>query len=96
MLGIFKAGEDFATSIIAAHPAITALLALVSTISLAKYGAESNLRKYEKVATPIGEYKNTVSELESINSELGSTIQKIDELNAKDSLTLVEQDELEK
>ncbi len=44
----------------------------------------------------LSETINTVSELEGINSELDSTIHKIDELNAKDSLTLVEQDELEK
>lgn len=88
--------KEGATSLIAAHPVITALTALVGAISLAKYGAEKNLRNYENVSDSVSDYKNAVSELESINSELDSTIHKIDELNAKDSLTLVEQDELEK
>lgn len=42
------------------------------------------------------EYSDLTSKLQSINSELDTTKQRIKELESKDSLTIVEQDELQK
>lgn len=50
----------------------------------------------EKLEESSQKYSETCSKLESINSELTTTQQRIDELNAKESLTLVEQNELDK
>ena len=50
----------------------------------------------EKLSKVNKSYEDSKTKLESINSELETTNQRIDELAAKDNLTFVEQDELEK
>lgn len=50
----------------------------------------------EKIQEAADAYEEQKSQLESLNSELETTKDKIDELNGKDSLTLVEGEELKK
>lgn len=58
------------------------------------YNAEKYAKKaLDKTAEKVNEAK---SEIESLNSELQTTQNRIDELNAKENLTLVEQEELER
>lgn len=50
----------------------------------------------EKIQKATEAYEEQTSALESLNSELKTTKDRIDELNSQDSLTIVEQEELEK
>lgn len=52
--------------------------------------------KLEKLQESVSKYQETVNELENVESELKSIGERIDELNAKTSLSLIEQDELDK
>ena len=65
-------------------------------ISLIQWLATSYDRLQESAQAASEEYQNTVSEIENVNSELAITDQRITELENKDSLTLVEQNELDK
>lgn len=98
--GGFKSGVkalgNTISSLVSAHPVLISLAAVLGSIAVAQYGAEKNLRNYENAANAIGDYKNTQAEIENVNSELDETRVRIDELNAKKSLSLVEQGELEK
>ena len=53
-------------------------------------------RASDKAKESFEEYQETVESVKSLNSELETTGSRIDELNAKENLTLVEIDELEK
>ena len=55
-----------------------------------------NFRLKDQAQESSNAYKNTLQEIESINSELQTNGQRIDELNAKENLTLVEAEELER
>lgn len=55
-------------------------------------GAEAN----QKMDESVSKYEQTVSELESVNNELSDTQRQVDILQAKGSLNLVEQSELER
>lgn len=77
---------------------ITLLLAMVATKAVEWVSSLS--KNHEELANAVresyNEYEGLTSEIESINTELEETGRRIDELNAKESLTLVEQDELSK
>lgn len=83
-----------------AHPILTAIVAISAAIGVGitlyeKYGNTlENLQKKAKEAKDI--YDNTASEINNINNELKTTQDRIKELEGKDSLSFVEQDELEK
>ncbi len=55
-------------------------------------GAEAN----QKMEGSVSKYEQTISEIESVNSELSETQRQVDILQAKGSLSLVEQSELER
>lgn len=53
-------------------------------------------KQKEKLNDAVMTYKLSESELSNINNELKTTAERIDELNARDSLTFTEQDELDR
>lgn len=50
----------------------------------------------EKAASSFSDYESVKGQLEGVNTELDATRSRIDELNAKESLSFVEQEELDK
>ena len=88
------------TELIKANPfaafqvAVSALGAAMGIIADRVYSAE----KYAKNALDKSAEKvdNVKSEIESLNSELQTTQNRIDELSAKENLSLVEREELER
>ncbi len=87
-------------NMIKAHPILavtTAVIALGAVIGLIS-DRINNAEKYAKNALDKSAEKvNAVkSEIESLNSELETTKNRIDELNAKENLSLVEQEELQR
>lgn len=70
--------------------------AISGVISLIQWLATSYDRLQESAQQASEEYQNTVSEIEGLNNELITTDQRISELENKDSLTLIEQNELDK
>ena len=94
--------EKMATSIGVSTSALTTMLGVVGSVALIVGAAAI---AYDALTTSFDEaaeaadsarqkYEQTKSEVESIQNELKATGDRIDELNAKDGLTLVEQDEL--
>ena len=82
--------------VMSAHP-----IALVTAGVVAAVGAwnlyQSTVKSAnEKMAESFSAYEQAQSEVENVNNELLTTQSRIDELNAKQSLTFVEQSELEK
>lgn len=94
--GVFKAGKGFATSLISVHPVITSLIAAFAALKFVDTFVFDADEKFEYASKAVSSYQETKSEIESINSELDTTKKQIDELNAKETLSLVEQDELDK
>lgn len=93
-----KAGiENVGTAINTAIPIlgliILAIGAVVKIIDAVTVSAEEAREKMQEATDAYEEQK---SQLESLNSELETTKDKIDELNNKDSLTIVEGEELKK
>lgn len=70
--------------------AITAIIKIIDAIVVTADEAR------EKIQEATEAYEEQKSQLESLNSELETTKDRIDELNGKDSLTLVEGEELKK
>lgn len=70
--------------------------AIVATIAIVDALTESFEEAQEKSAESRDAYESTKSELQSLESELETTSARIDELNSKEKLTVVEQAELEK
>ena len=97
--GLKAAGTSLAQgagALIKAHPVITSLIAAYGTLKLIDTFLFDADEKFEDASEAVSNYQATKSEIESINSELDTTKKQIDELNAKQSLSLVEQDELDK
>ena len=69
--------------------AIVAVIALVDALTVSFKEAKEQLKKTSE------ELESVQSEIESLNNELETTSKRIDELNSKDTLTIVEQDELD-
>ena len=92
LLGVFKAGGRFFTSLIKAHPILTAL---AGAMALDKFVFTMD-DKLENAQEAIQNYQSTQQEIEGVNNELATTQSRMNELLAKDSLTLVEKDELSK
>lgn len=96
LAGVFKAGKGFATSLIAAHPVIASIAALAAVgLGLDKFAFNAD-EKFDEASEALNSYNEVKSEIENINSELETTQNKIDELKAKGTLSLVEEDELSK
>lgn len=80
-----------------ANPMTVGITAIVAATYAAIKASEAWSNRLKKQAQESSNaYKDTLEEIESINSELQSNGQRIDELNAKENLTLIESEELEK
>lgn len=98
--GIITTIKTFAVSM---APALLQMAAITAAVTLLvkvfqwlkeHIPTDSNLRSWaEESASALAD---TQSELQSLNDELQTTQDRIDELNAKDHLTLTEQDELDR
>ena len=72
---------------------VVGIYAVVKVIQALYVSADEAREKIQKATEA---YEEQTSALESLNSELKTTKDRIDELNSQDSLTIVEQEELEK
>lgn len=98
--GGFKSGMSTLGSslskLIKAHPVITTLAAGAAIgWGLDKFVFTAD-EKFETAQGSVTDYQSTLSEIENINSELQTTQSRLNELNAKGTLSLVEQDEYNK
>ena len=82
------------------NPVILGITALISVVMIAKtafdYFNVTLEEQHEKAQEIQSDYQTLASELETVNSELATTKERIDELNKKDKLSVVEQEELER
>ncbi len=83
-------------SLVAAHPIIASLAAAFAAYKVADKFIFTYDEDLEKAQKALSDYQSTQQEIESVNNELSTTSARMDELLAKDSLTLVEKDELAK
>lgn len=85
------------TAVVKANPMAVGITAIVAATYAAMKASEAwTNRLKDQAQESSNAYKNTLQEIESINSELQTNGQRIDELNAKENLTLVEAEELER
>lgn len=85
------------TALNAALPAIgLVIIALTAIIKIIDAIVVTSDEAREKIQEATDAYEEQKSQLESLNNELETTKDRIDELNGKDSLTLVEGEELKK
>ena len=85
------------TAVVKANPMAVGITAIVTATYAAMKASEAWTNRLKAQAQESSNaYKNTLQEIESINSELQTNGQRIDELNAKENLTLVEAEELER
>ena len=87
--------ETFSAALYTLLPIIGSVVVVIYAViqALSQVSADKTREKIQK-ATEV--YEEQTSALESLNSELKTTKDRIDELNSQDSLTIVEQEELEK
>lgn len=94
--GVAKAALSGLFTLISAHPIIAAVAAVgalaVAYDKLHVSAKEAN----ENMQNSMGEYDKSNSDLENLNQQLDETKSSIAELNAKGSLSFVEESELEK
>lgn len=90
------AGFQGLWGIIQAHPIIAAVTAITALVGALKYMSEAGERANQKMRDSVEAYNSSQSQIENVNNELLTTQTRIDELNAKESITLVEQAELDK
>ena len=84
-------------AVVKANPMAVGITAIVAATYAAMKASEAwTNRLKDQAQESSNAYKNTLQEIESINSELQTNGQRIDELNAKENLTLVEAEELER
>ncbi len=84
-------------AVAASNPLAVGITAIVAATYGAIKASEAWTNRLKKQAQESSNaYKDTLEEIESINSELQSNGQRIDKLNAKENLTLVEAEELER
>lgn len=97
---VLEAGLEGVLGIIEAHPVVSSIvaatIAVTAFIKILDVCTESFEEAQEKAANSRKEYEKTVSELESLNSQLDSNKGKIDELRRQGPLTVVTQAELDK
>lgn len=83
-------------NLVIAHPIMTTITVIGTAIALyAQFGNTlKNLQKKAKESKQ--EYDDVTTEIKSLNDELKTTKDRIEELQSKDVLTIVEQEELDK
>lgn len=89
-LGVFK---SIGTAIIS-HPIIAALTAFTGILAVASAMTTDAKEKVDKAVSSSEKYEQTKSDIQSIESELETVGNQIDELNAKDHLSFTDQAEL--
>lgn len=89
-LGVFK---SIGTAIIS-HPIIAALTAFTGILAAASAMTTDAKEKVDKAVSSSEKYEQTKSDIQSIESELETVGNQIDELNAKDHLSFTDQAEL--
>lgn len=97
-LGFGKSAEEaaaFGSSVAAIAPYAAIAGAAIAGLALYVRDLTSAQRTYSSMMEHASNYSRALSEVDQLNSELDGTRQRIDELNAKDSLSLVEQQELD-
>lgn len=91
------ASETAASGLVAALGPVAAILAVIAGSALVYDALTTTFDEAAKSADEARQkYEQTQSEIQSIQGELQTTGSRIDELNAKGGLTLVEQNELDK
>lgn len=94
------AAETGAAEIATFSAALYTLLPIIGLVVVGIYAVVKVIQALdearEKIQKATEAYEEQTSALESLNSELKTTKDRIDELNSQDSLTIVEQEELEK
>ena len=86
--------KDGALALIKAHPVITSIAALAAIGWGLDHFVFDADEKFDKANKSLGEYSETVSDLEGVESELAEISSRMDELKAQGTLSLVEQEEL--
>ena len=82
--------------VMSAHPVAMITAGVVAAVGAWNLFQSTVKSANEKMAESFSAYEQAQSEVENVNNELLTTQSRIDELNAKQSLTFVEQSELEK
>jgi len=97
MAGAGKGAQSFVASLYSAVGPVGIALIAITALSAAydAFGRDA-AKAADALAEAKGEYEQSSAQLESLQDELKTTQDRIDELNAKDSLTVVEQEELDK
>lgn len=90
----FKAALSGIGGVISAHPILAVAAAIGIAISLFDAFTVSAAEARENLDNLRGEYEENENELGSLNNELSTTQNRIDELQAKGTLTITEQEEL--
>lgn len=92
-----KGAFDSLRTVIAANPMAIGITAIIAATYGAMKASEAWTNRLRNQAQESSDaYQDRLEEIKSINSELQSNGQRIDELNAKENLTLVETEELGK
>lgn len=93
---ISSLGAGFKSILSSINPVIFGITAITAAVLALSKAYVSAFESNELMRDSYSSYQDAQTNLDSINSELESTKASIDELNAKDHLTFVEQSELEK
>lgn len=94
-LGLLVKNIGAVTLAILKSPIFWVGAAIVTTIALVDHFTLSFKEASEQLKKTSEELDGVKSEIESLNNEIKTTSDRIDELNAKDKLTIVEQEELD-
>ncbi len=94
--GLARSVKDLWAAFLASPlaPIAAGLLAIGATLWVIDYFTVSFKEAKEQLEKTTEELETVQSEIESLNNELKTTSDRIDELNAKDKLTIVEEEEL--
>ena len=95
-IGVVKAAISGLWTVIAAHPVLATLGALSLLVVGFNKLSESAEEANEKMQNSLDDYQSAKDNVDSINSQLQETEAAIDRLEAKESLTFVEESELER
>lgn len=91
--GFSTVGESI-SGVLIAHPVAAALTAFTGILAVASAMTTDAKEKVDKAVSSSEKYEQTKSDIQSIESELETVGNQIDELNAKDHLSFTDQAEL--
>lgn len=93
---IFKTGLSGLWSVMQAHPILTTIAAISAAVAVVDLLTESFSEACEKAEASRSAYNKTASELQTIEDELTTTGEKIKELEALESPSITDENELSK